>query len=107
MADYQDGHILTNKKTGDRVQLQDGQCVSIGPSVATDVGRSAIPSLIRGAVNLSTAPAAVTDLAKRGIAATTDKLGFEEAADRMRAVIDKPGIKIPGTSLELNRTGAP
>ena len=106
MADYQEGHVLTNKKTGDRVQLQDGQWVSIGPTVGTDIKRSTVPEFVRGAVNLANAPRAATDLVKRGIAYGTEKLGFEDTANRMRADIDKPGIKIPGTDIEV-RPDAP
>jgi hypothetical protein len=96
MADYQEGQILTHKGTGDRVQLQNGEWVSIGPSFGTEVKKSTIPSLIRGAVGTSTAPRGVLDLAKRGIAYGTEKLGFPETAERMRADIDKGSYIGPG-----------
>lgn len=94
MADYQEGHVLTNKKTGDRVQLQDGQWISIGPTVATDIGRSTLPSLVRGAAGLATAPRGAMDIAKRGIAWGTEQAGFPDTANRMRADVDK-GSFIP------------
>lgn len=76
MADYQEGHILTNKESGDRVQLQDGQWVSIGPTTSTDLKRSTFPSLIRGGVNLVTSPIEMGSQAAKAVS----KIGMPEDA---------------------------
>lgn len=92
MPKYEEGHTVTNPDTGDRMQVQDGKWVSIGPTVGTDIKKSAIPSVVRGAVGMSTAPRNVLDMAKRGVAYGTEKLGFPDTADRMRKDVDKGSI---------------
>lgn len=102
MADYQEGEILTNPDTGDRVQLQQGKWTSIGPTVGEDIKRATIPEAVRGVVGAATLPHTATDLVKKGVAWGTEKLGFEDTANRMRAdIANPPGWKIPGTEMKL------
>lgn len=75
MADYQEGHILTNNDTGDRVQLQDGKWVSIGPTVAYDVVHTTGPALARGTTGLLGSPGTFGELGAKGIDWATQKVG--------------------------------
>jgi hypothetical protein len=87
--DYKEGHILTNKTTGDRLQKQDGKWVSIGPTVATDIKKDILPMVARTAAGIAGAPRAAMDLGNKAIAYGAEKLGFPKYADKLREDTDR------------------
>ena len=86
MADqnYTEGQVLTNQDTGEQVILQNNQWVP-HVSVGTDMAKTAIPAIEKGAVGLITLPYTLANMAASGV----NELGNSQFADWPQSIPGK------------------